>query len=74
MLSKRKALLGYVTYKAGKPIAKRAMKRKAKAVVGTRPGSRMLSISGIAAAVGAVVGGLLFWRKRKSRSGEPSES
>ena len=75
MLSKRKALVGYVAYKAGKPFAKRVVKRKAKAVVpGTRPGSRIPNIPAIVAAVGALVGGLFFWRRRKSRSDESPES
>lgn len=75
MLSKRKALIGYLAYVTGKPILKRVMKRKAKAVVpGTRPGSRIPNVPAIVAAAGAVLGGLFFWRRRKGRGGEASES
>lgn len=61
MLDKRKAFMGYVVYMIGKPLAKRAMKSKAKdATPGKRGGIIAASIAGVAAALGA----LMFWRKK----------
>lgn len=64
MLNRRKAMIGYVAYTIGKPLAKRAMKRKAKAAAP----SKRAGISGatVAAAIGAAVGALFFWRKRRN--------
>jgi LPXTG-motif cell wall-anchored protein len=62
MLNKRKAFIGYVVYTLGKPIAKRAVKSKAKSAT---PGKRGGVIAGTIAGIGAVLGGLMFWRKRK---------
>jgi ferric-dicitrate binding protein FerR (iron transport regulator) len=72
MLSKRKALIGYGVYTLGKPIAKRRAK---KAVPAPTTGKKRL-VGGIAAAVaaaGAAVGGLVFWRKRRSGSAESTD-
>ena len=75
MLNRRKAFIGYLVYTIGKPIAKRVMKQKAKAAVpGKREGSRVPNTSAIVAAVGAAVGGLLFWRKRRGREEESPQS
>jgi hypothetical protein len=75
MLNRRKAFIGYLVYTIGKPIAKRVMRQKAKsAVPGTREGSRLPNTSAIVAGVGAVLGGLLFWRKRRDRSQESPET
>jgi hypothetical protein len=75
MLNRRKAFIGYLVYTIGKPVAKRVMKRKAKAAVpGTREGSRVPNASAIVAGVGAVLGGLLFWRKRRGREEESPHS
>jgi hypothetical protein len=75
MLNKRKALIGYLVYAIGKPVAKRVLKRKAKAAVpGTREGSRVPNTSAIVAAVGALLGGLLFWRKRRGREEESPQT
>jgi LPXTG-motif cell wall-anchored protein len=75
VLNKRKALIGYLVYTAGKPIAKRVVKRKAKgAVPGTREGSRLPNTSAIVAGAGALLGGLLFWRKRRGRDEESQPS
>jgi uncharacterized protein HemX len=57
MLNKRKALIGYAVYAVTKPLAKRAMRTTAKSAKGKR--------AAMVAALGAAVGGLLFWRKRK---------
>jgi hypothetical protein len=75
MLNKRKAIIGWVVYTAAKPLAKRAMRTKAKnAVPGTRAGSRKPNTAAIVAAVGAVLGGLMFWRKRRSGDEELPQS
>lgn len=75
MLNRRKAFIGYLAYTIGKPIAKRVMKQKAKsAVPGQREGSRLPNTSAVVAGVGAVLGGLLFWRKRRDRSQESPEA
>lgn len=67
MLSKRKAMIGWLVYTAAKPILKRVLKSKAKgAVPGTREGSRAPNNAAIVAALAALVGGLLFWRRRKA--------
>lgn len=68
MLNKRKALIGWIVYTLGKPIAKRKVKSKAKSAV---PGKRGGAIAAIVAAVGAALGGLMFWRKRRGQSESP---
>jgi hypothetical protein len=72
-MNRRKAMIGWLIYSAAKPIAKRALKRKAKeATPAKKPRSRFAV--GAAALVGtlaAVGGALLFWRK-KSDGGKPS--
>jgi hypothetical protein len=74
MLNRRKAFIGYLVYRIGKPIVKRMMKETAKsAVPGTRERSRLPNTSAIVAGAGAVLGGLLFWRKRRDRSQESPE-
>lgn len=62
MFSKRKAIIGYIVYTIGKPIAKRAVRSKAKSAV---PGKRGGSIAGAVAGIGAVLGALMFWRRRR---------
>jgi MYXO-CTERM domain-containing protein len=72
MLNKRKALIGYGVYTAAKPFAKRAVRRKAKAVT---PSSKKGGIvAGALATVAAALGGLLFWRKRRSGGSESPQS
>lgn len=69
MLNKRKALIGWVVYKLGKPFAKRAMKSRARGAAASRKGA------GLIAGVAALFGGLMFWRRRRrSDEGESSES
>jgi hypothetical protein len=64
MLNKRKALIGWIVYTVGKPIAKRALKSKARSAT---PGKRGGAITGAVAGIGAAaVGALMFWRKRRS--------
>jgi LPXTG-motif cell wall-anchored protein len=75
MLNKRKALIGWLVYTIGKPIAKRAMKSKAKAAVpGTRPGSRKPNVAAIVAGASALLGGLMFWRRRRSEHEETPQT
>jgi hypothetical protein len=70
MLNRRKAMIGWLVYTVAKPLAKRAVKSKAKAAVpGTRAGSRVPNASAIIAAVGAALGGLAVWRRFRSGSG-----
>ena len=70
MLNRRKAMIGWLVYTGAKPIAKQALKSRAKkvkdtAVPGESKGSRRLpKVAAAAAAAGAVVGGLVFWRRR----------
>ncbi|MGH3032139.1 MAG: hypothetical protein ACRDNE_15515 [Gaiellaceae bacterium] len=66
MLNKRKAFIGYVVYVIGKPIAKRAVKSKAKSAT---PGKRGGAIAGAVAGVGTALAALMFWRKRKKDEG-----
>jgi hypothetical protein len=65
ILNRRNAIVGWAAIKAGKYFAK----KKARGAVpgaGSGPGSRAKKIgSGIAAAVAALVGGLMFWRRRR---------
>lgn len=75
MLNKRKALIGWLAYTIGKPFAKRAVKSKAKAAVpGTKAGSRRPNAAAIVAGAGALLGGLMFWRRRRSGEDESSAS
>jgi hypothetical protein len=76
MLSKRKALIGYGVYTAAKPFAKRAVRRKTKAAVPERRKKTGIVAGALAAtaAVGATVGGILFWRKRRSGGAESPQS
>lgn len=64
MLNKRKALIGWIVYTVGKPIAKRAVKSKAKSAT---PGKRGGAIAASVAGLGAALGGLMFWRKRRGK-------
>lgn len=67
MLNKRKALIGWLVYTLGKPIAKRRMKSKARGAAGSRT-----SIAAIVAGAGALLGGLMFWRRRRGQEEGPS--
>lgn len=74
MLNRRKAMIGWLVYTAGKPLAKRAVKSRAKTAKGAVPGGSSSSGgakrgAALIAAAGAVVGGLAFWRSRKSDDG-----
>jgi hypothetical protein len=58
MFSKRNAFVGWLVLTIGKPIAK----RKARQAVGGKRGG---AIAAGLAGVGAAVGGIMFWRKRR---------
>jgi MYXO-CTERM domain-containing protein len=58
VLNKRNAVLGWAVWKVGK----RQMKAKAKQSVSTDTGR---SKKGVAAAVAALGGAVLFWRRRR---------
>jgi hypothetical protein len=60
MFSKRNAFIGWLVLAIGKPIAK----RKARQAVGGKRGG---AIAAGLAGVGAAVGGIMFWRKRRGR-------
>jgi LPXTG-motif cell wall-anchored protein len=60
IFNKRNALLGWVTWLVGK----RVFRRKARAAVPTVEGGKP-NRPAIAAALAALGGGLLFWRRRK---------
>lgn len=62
IFSKRNALIGWLVYIVAKQKARRAV-----------PGKRGGAIAGSAAGLGAVLAGLMFWRKRRSDEG-PSPS
>lgn len=60
VFSKRNALLGWATWLVGK----RVFRRKARSAVPTVEGGKP-NKPAIAAALAAIGGGLLFWRRRK---------
>jgi hypothetical protein len=62
IFSKRNALIGWLVYEVAKLKARRAA-----------PGKRGGAIAGSVAGLGAVLAGLMFWRKRRSDEG-PSPS
>ena len=65
MLNRRKAMLGWLVYTAAKPIAKRVLRQKAKgAVPGRRAKGRGPNKAAVVAGLGALVAGLMFWRRR----------
>jgi hypothetical protein len=67
IVNKRNALLGWLTWNVGKRLAR----KKAKAAVPAIEGGRPNKPAAVAAALAAIWGVLLFWR-RKKRSGESS--
>ena len=64
MLNRRKAMIGWLVYTAAKPIAKRALRQKAKgAIPGTREGRRGPGKGVIFGGLAALAAGLMFWRR-----------
>jgi hypothetical protein len=60
MFNKRNAFIGWLVLTLGKPIAKRKARQ---AVGGKRGGLLAAAVAG----VGAAVGGLMFWRRRRGQ-------
>lgn len=74
MLNRRKALIGWLVWTAAKPLARRAIRSKAKgAVPGRGEGSRGPNKAALVAGAAALVAALMFWRRRGGDdAGEPS--
>ena len=70
MLNKRKAMIGYGVYTIAKPLAKAKIMKKVPEPPKKRSKKMIGGIAAVAAATGAAVGGLVFWRKRRSGSAE----
>jgi LPXTG-motif cell wall-anchored protein len=66
IVNKRNALLGWLTWRVGKRVAKRKAKAAVPAIEGGRPNKPAAAAAGLAAFVGA----LFFWRKKKRGDGE----
>lgn len=68
IFNRRNAVVGWLTWLT----AKRVLKRKARqAVPGTVEGTKRPNKGAIAAGVAAVLGVLLFWRKKSSADEQP---
>jgi hypothetical protein len=67
MFNKRNAFIGWLVFTLGKPLAKQKARQ---AVSGKRGGALAATLAG----VGAAVGGLMFWRKRRGQQGESQSS
>jgi len=67
IVNKRNAVLGWMTWKVGKRVAKRKAKTAVPTVEGGRPNKPAIAAAGAA----ALAGSLLFWKARK-RSREPA--
>ena len=64
MFSKKNAFIGWLVLTLGKPLAKQKARQ---AVSGKRGGAIAATVAG----VGAAVGGLMFWRKRRGHEESP---
>jgi hypothetical protein len=69
IVNKRNAVLGWVTWKLGKRVAKSKAKS---AVPGTVEETRRPNKSAIALLVAGIVGALTFWRKQRSNDTDSS--
>jgi hypothetical protein len=67
MFSKRNAFIGWLVLRLGKPMAKRKARQ---AVSGKRGGAMAAAVAG----VGAAVGGLMFWRRRRGNQDDSQGS
>ena len=63
IVNKRNAVLGWLTWNAGKRAAKRKARAAVPAIEGGRPNKPAV---GLAAGIAALGGVLFFWRKKKS--------
>lgn len=61
IFNRRNALFGWLAWL----FAKRALKRKARGAMPTGDAPQKGRSAGLAAATAAIVGGLLFWRRRR---------
>jgi hypothetical protein len=68
IVNKRNAVLGWVTWKVGKRVAKRKARQAVPSVEEGRPNK-----PAIAAAGAAALASVLFWRKARKRGGGGSE-
>jgi len=59
-MKKREAIIGLMVYKAARPLVKRMFRVKGGGMAGKKK-------SAMLAGFGALLGGLLFWRKRKAK-------
>ena len=62
IVNRRNAMLGWAAWQVGKRVARRKAKS---AVPAIDPESKRPNKSAIAAALAAVVGGLIFWRRQR---------
>jgi hypothetical protein len=72
MLSKRKALIGWLVYTGAKPLAKQALRQGVKSVAkpaGKSKKKTVAAVGTVAAAAGATAGAVMFWRRRNGSSG-----
>jgi hypothetical protein len=65
MFNKRNAFIGWLVLTFGKPMVKREARH---AVSGKRGGALAAALAG----VGAAVGGLMFWRRRRGQQSPDS--
>jgi len=63
MLNRRKALIGYVTFMVARRVAKRAVRKKAAAVLPPERRRPTALVGGLAMLAAAGVGGVALWRK-----------
>jgi hypothetical protein len=75
-MDKRKAMIGYAVYTAGKPVVRRALKARARRMEGKMAhGKRHVPKKAMIAAAGAAVGAMAIWRRRhRSKADQALES
>lgn len=71
IVNKRNALLGALTWRIGKRVARRKAKNAAKSAVPAVEGGRP-NAPAIAAAIAGLGGLVFFWRKRRRSNGSES--
>jgi MYXO-CTERM domain-containing protein len=64
ILNKRNAIIGWLTWRVGKRVARRKARQAVPAVEGGRPNK-----PAIAAAAAGLAGALMFWRRRRRSDG-----
>ncbi len=73
IVSKRNAVLGWLTWNVGKRVVRRKAKRVKPAIEHGRP-NRPAIVTGMAAGLAAIGGALLFWRKKRQQDGGGGEA